>query len=339
MPASNNNIITLAHGGGGVKTGNLIKDIIAPHLKNAILDQMDDAAVLNLPSTRIAFSTDSYVVTPLIFPGGDIGKLAACGTINDLVMQGAKPLYLSLGLILEEGLEIAVLEQIIISLAAVVQSCNVQVVTGDTKVVERGKGNGIFINTTGIGVLMPDVNVHAGNARPGDVVIVSGTIGDHGIAVLSKRAELGFTTELKSDTAALWPMIQPLLAAIPQIRSLRDHTRGGVAAALCDIAAASKTGIRIFEKQLPVKPAVRGACSLMGFDPLNIANEGKAIIICPPECAAQALSIIRNHPLGENGCIIGEVIAEPAGLVLLKTAMGGQRIVEIPSGEDLPRIC
>jgi hydrogenase expression/formation protein HypE len=338
-PQSKMDLILLSHGGGGRRTQQLIRDLILKHLGNPILDRLDDGACLDVPEREIVFTTDSYVVSPIFFPGGDIGKLAVCGTINDLAMQGAVPRYLSLALILEEGLAIADLERVIQSVARMVRETGVMVVTGDTKVVERGRGNGIFINTAGIGVRRPGVDTHVANARSGDVIIITGTLGDHGIAVMSQREGLNLETDVVSDAAPLWGMIEPLLREIPEIHSLRDPTRGGVAAALGDIATAAGVGIRIRERALQIRPGVQGACKLLGLDVLNVANEGKALVICAPAQQECALRILRKHPLGREAAVIGEVTAEPVGMVLLETALGGERIVETPLGEDLPRIC
>lgn len=332
-----NDVILLAHGGGGVRTQALIRGIILRRLGNPILDKLDDSACLTIPESELAFTTDSYVVNPIFFPGGDIGKLAACGTINDLAMQGAEPRYLSLGLILEEGLPLRDLDLVIASLAEVLAQTGVRVVTGDTKVVERGKGNGIFINTSGIGVRLPGTDVHVGNARPGDAVIVTGTLGDHGAAVMSKR--LNLASGLVSDVAPLWDLVAPLLREIPALHCLRDPTRGGVAAAVCDIAAISGVGIRLAESALPVRPEVLGICQLLGLDPLNAANEGKALVVCPQAEADRALRLLRAHPLGREAAMIGAVTAGPVGLAILDTAAGGERIIQMPLGEDLPRIC
>ena len=336
---SANEKILLGHGGGGTLTGDLIKNIIVRHLDNPILAQLDDAACLTIPEENIVFTTDSYVIHPIFFPGGDIGRLAVCGTINDLAMQGARPRYLSLGLILEEGLAVADLERIIESAAAVLAETGVQVVTGDTKVVERGGGWGIFANTSGIGVRREGVDVSAANAQPGDVVILTGTMGDHGTAVMSRREGLEFETEIVSDVAPLCGLTEALLAAVPGTKVLRDPTRGGVAAAVCDIAAKSGVGINLDEKSLPIRAAVRGACDLLGLDILNIANEGKAIVIVSQADKARALEALRAHPLGREACVIGRVVADHPGMVLLRTLIGGERIVEVPAGEDLPRIC
>lgn len=332
-------IITLAHGGGGVRTQSLIKDIILRHLGNPLLDRLDDSACVRMPQNDIAFSTDTYVVNPIFFPGGDIGSLSVCGTINDLAMQGAEPRYLSMGLVLEEGLLLEDFKEIIKSMAAILRETGVLVVTGDTKVVERGRGNGVFINTSGIGMRLPGIDVHVSNARPGDAVIVTGSIGDHGVAVLSRREGLGFDTSLISDMAPLWGMTRSLLLEVPTVCCLRDPTRGGIAAALCDISLASGTGIRIRERDLPVKREVVSACGLLGLDVLNIANEGKAVVICPRNDAEAALRAVRAFTCGKDSRVIGEVTNEHPGTVVVETTVGGERIVDMPSGEDLPRIC
>lgn len=333
-------LITLAHGGGGMRTQALIRDLIVKHLGNPILERLDDGACLEVSEAGLVMTTDSYVVSPPFFPGGDIGKLAICGTINDMVMQGAEPRFLSMALILEEGFAVCDLERIIVSAAEVVRQAGVTVVTGDTKVVERGKGSGVFINTTGLGIRVPGVDAHVENAQIGDHIIVTGTIGDHGMAVMGAREGLDFKSSLQSDVAPLWELMKPVLDGMPAaVRCLRDPTRGGLAAALCDIAESSGKGIRIDEHSIPLKKEVRGACNLLGLDPLNVANEGKAIIVCCSSDVAQIIEILRKHPLGANACKIGSVTAEHSGVVVMNTAIGGERIVERTSGEDLPRIC
>jgi hydrogenase expression/formation protein HypE len=332
-------IITLAHGGGGLKTKQLVDDIIIRHLGNPELNRLDDSACIDVPQTGLAMTTDSYVITPYFFPGGDIGKLAVCGTVNDLCMQGAIPLYLSFGLILEEGFPVPDLERIVHSMALTLKETDTKIVTGDTKVVERRGGGGIFINTAGIGARRPGIDVHVKNARPGDAIMITGTLGDHSIAVMSRREGLGFETELESDVAPLSGMVGVLLDRAAPIHCLRDLTRGGLAAALCDIAGQSGAGITIEENMISIKKAVRSACGLLGLDPLNAANEGKAVVVCPAEAAQEALSALKSHPLGRDAAIIGEIRAGHPGQVVLRTGAGGERIVELPSGEDLPRIC
>lgn len=335
----NNEIITLAHGGGGIRTQQLLEELIFPHLDKAVRARLDDSTCISMAAGTLAMSTDSYVVSPLFFPGGDIGRLAACGTINDIAMQGAQPTHISLALIIEEGTTLADLRRVTASFFAVCKETGVVLATGDTKVVERGKGNGIFINTTGLGRVLPGVDTYVGNARPGDAVLVSGTIGDHGIAVLSCRTELGFSTTLASDVAPLWDMVRQLLTEVPSLRCLRDPTRGGLAAALCDIASASKAGIRLTEQAVPVLPQVAAACDLLGLDVLTVANEGKAVVVCAPEDEQKVLELLRRHPLGKDAALIGRVTAQHPGMVVCETRFGGERIVDLPSGENLPRIC
>jgi hydrogenase expression/formation protein HypE len=322
-----------------LRTRELLRDVILPAIRNPILDRLDDAACLSVPEQDLAVTTDSYVIHPLFFPGGDIGRLAVCGTVNDLAMQGAEPRYLSLGLILEEGLEISALRRVMESVGGTARAVGLRVVTGDTKVVERGRGDGLFINTSGIGARRAGVDTHVSNARPGDAVLLTGTMGDHGVAVMSAREGLRFQTDLRSDVAPLWDLVRVLLDAAPGVRCLRDPTRGGVAAALNDIAEASRVCVRITESSLPVRDEVRGACELLGLDPLNVANEGKAIVVCDPAAADRALAALRAHPLGREAARIGAIAADPPGRVLLATRLGGARLVDVPSGEDLPRIC
>lgn len=334
-----NGVILLAHGGGGLLTRQLIEQVILPPLQNSVLEQLDDAACVTAPGVDLALTTDSYVVTPLFFPGGDIGRLAVCGTVNDLVMQGARPLWLTLGFIIEEGLPIADLCRVLESIRIAAAEASVAIVTGDTKVVERGKGSGLFINTAGVGVREERISVHAGNARAGDVVIVTGSLGDHGVAVMSRREGLEFHTDLRSDVAPLGDLIAPILEFGAEIHCLRDPTRGGLTAALYDIAEASNVGIRIREAEVPVRTAVAGACNLLGLDPLNVANEGKAVIVCDAQRGDAVLSRLRDHSLGRNAACIGIVGADPPGRVLLETRIGGERVLSPPTGEDLPRIC
>jgi len=342
-----NDTILMGHGGGGLLTRTIIDGMILRELGNPILEALDDAACLEMPESEIAMTTDSFVVDPIFFPGGDIGSLAVCGTVNDLAMQGAEPRYLSLGLIIEEGMPVSHLELIIKSVGKTAKESGVLIVTGDTKVVERSRAagdrsaprGGIFINTTGIGVRSSEINVAVSNAQPGDAVIVTGTIGDHGIAIMNVREGLKLESVLISDVAPLWGMIGPLLDAVPTVHCLRDPTRGGLAAALCDIADSSSVGIRLREQLLPVKDEVRGSCDILGLDVLNVPNEGKAVIVCAGGDSARALEHLRADPLGREACVMGRVASEPEGTVLLETALGGERIVSVPAGEDLPRIC
>lgn len=335
----NDGIITMAHGGGGLKTKELISGLILKHLGNPLLDGLDDAASFPSPGPELALTTDSFVIKPCFFPGGDIGRLAICGTLNDLVMQAAEPLYLTLGLILEEGVPIADLDRVLASMADALQSAGARIITGDTKVIERRDGNGILINTAGLGRRWPGMDASVKNARPGDKVIITGTIGDHGVAIMSVREGLKFQTALVSDVAPLSGLMRPLFEAALPIRCLRDPTRGGVAAAVCDIAEKSGVGIRLIERDLPVKKEVLAACSLLGLDPLNVANEGKALIICGPGAEKGILESLARHPLGRESRVIGEVTGTHPGMAVLRTVVGGERIIHVPAGEDLPRIC
>jgi hydrogenase expression/formation protein HypE len=329
--------ILLAHGSGGKMMHDLIQSFM-PRLANPILDRMDDSAVFEL-NGKTAFTTDSYTVQPLFFPGGDIGKLAVCGTVNDLAMSGAKPLYLSLAFIIEEGLPISDFKKIIESIAATAAEAGVKIVTGDTKVVGKGMADKIFINTAGVGSIPEGINISASNARPGDKVIVSGTLGDHGIAVMSQREGIKFATPIPSDCAPLNGLVDAMLKASRDIRALRDPTRGGAAVTLNDFAEKSKVGIVIDEQKIPIAKEVRAACELLGFDPLHIANEGKLIAIVPPDKAEAVLKAMRQHQYGKNAVIIGEVTKERPGRVIMKTLLGSSRIIDMPVGELLPRIC
>jgi hydrogenase expression/formation protein HypE len=334
-------VIRMAHGAGGKMMNDLIREVFATPLDNVYLRQMADSAVVASAdrSPRFAISTDSYTVRPLVFPGGDIGSLAVHGTVNDLAMSGAQPLWLTAGFILEEGLVLATLEHVVRSMADAAREAGVLIVAGDTKVVERGHGDGIYVNTAGVGIVPEGVGIGPDQARPGDVVLLSGTVGDHGIAVLSKREGLAFETELVSDSAALHGLVESLLAAAPHTHCLRDPTRGGLAAALNELATASEVGIEIEEAAVPVRPAVAAACEMLGFDPLTVANEGKLVAFVPPGEGEAALEALRGHPLGENGARIGVVTAAHPGMVLLSTGIGGRRVVDMPLGELLPRIC
>ncbi len=331
--------ILLGHGGGGALTRELIAQCFLPALQNPLLQPLDDSAVLTVAGQRLAFTTDSYVVQPRFFPGGDIGKLAVCGTVNDLAMQGAEPLWLSLSFILEEGLPLADLKRIVDSIRVTAASVGVTVVTGDTKVVERGHCDGLFINTAGIGRIV--ANEPPGSARvpPGDAVILNGFLGEHGVAVLSQREGIGFSTRVTSDCAPLWPLVKLILETGAEVHAMRDPTRGGLAAAVCDIAHAAGVGIRLDERALPINREVQGACDLLGLDPLTIANEGKFLLFCPASQADRVLAAMRQHPLGKDARVIGEVVDKPKGMVLLRTTIGGERIIDLPTGEDLPRIC
>jgi hydrogenase expression/formation protein HypE len=331
----------MAHGAGGRMMADLIEEVFFPPLDNRVLRRMADAAVVRAEERGgwLALSTDSFTVRPLFFPGGDIGSLAVHGTVNDVAMSGARPLWLTAAFILEEGLEMETLERIVRSMAGAAEAAGVQVVAGDTKVVERGHGDGIYINTTGVGWVPDGVEIGPERIEPGDVVLVSGTVGDHGIAVLSQREGLTFETELLSDSAALNGLIDALLAAAPNTHCLRDPTRGGLAAALNELAGAPGVGIEIDETAVPVLPAVSAACEMLGFDPLTVANEGKLVAFVPPEEADAALEAMKEHPLGRSAARIGTVVDEHPGMVLVRTAIGGRRILDMPLGELLPRIC
>lgn len=337
-----NAMVLLGHGSGGVLSRELIRDVFVRHLGNPILNRMEDAALLpfdGLADGALAFSTDSFVVKPLFFPGGDIGKLAVCGTVNDLAMRGAQPLFLSVGLILEEGLPLADLERIARSLAEAARLANVQVVAGDTKVVERGSGDGVFINTAGIGRVDPSAHISAANAEPGDVVLLSGAMGDHGLAIMTLREGLRFDTPLESDCAPLNGLVADMVAVCPELHVLRDLTRGGLATALNEVAEASGVELEVREADIPVHAAVAAASELLGLDPLYVANEGKLLAIAPERCAETLLAAMRAHPYGREAAIIGRVADGSAGRVVLETVLGTRRLLGMLSGEQLPRIC
>ncbi|MGZ5052274.1 MAG: hydrogenase expression/formation protein HypE [Methylobacter sp.] len=332
--------IDLSHGGGGRAMAQLIDELFIKHFDNDLLRQHNDQAQFNLPAGRLAISTDSYVISPLFFPGGDIGSLAVHGTVNDVAMSGAKPLYLSAGFIIEEGLPLADLEKIVASMAAAAKLAGTPIVTGDTKVVERGKGDGVFINTTGVGIVPDGISISGNRAEPGCAILVSGSIGDHGVAIMAGRENLQFETTIVSDSAALNGLVADMVAAAPAaIRCLRDPTRGGLATALNELAQQSGVGMVVDENQIPIKTEVKAACELLGLDPLYVANEGKLVCICDADAAELLLAVMRQHPLGREAAIIGEVIADQHGFVQMTTAFGGRRIVDWPVGEQLPRIC
>jgi hydrogenase expression/formation protein HypE len=330
--------ILLAHGSGSRLSHDLIEKKLLPPLSNPLLAKLDDSAVFDL-SGRLAFTTDSYVVSPIFFPGGDIGKLAVCGTVNDLSMSGAVPLYLSLSFIIEEGLTLGELKKVVASIRAAAEEAGVNIVTGDTKVVNRGSADKLFINTSGIGKIPAGVDISGANARVGDKVILSGNIGDHGIAVMSQREGLKFSVPVKSDCAPLNKMVSEMLQASSLIHCLRDPTRGGLATTLNELASQSGVGITIEEDKIPVRDAVRGACELLGFDPLYVANEGKLVAIVPPEDTAKILAKMKRTKYGTQAAVIGEVTAERKGKVIMKTRLGASRILDMLSGELLPRIC
>lgn len=334
--------ITLSHGSGGKATHNLIEGVFAPAFSNPLLDPMDDAANFGINGTgqRLAFTTDTYVVSPLFFPGGDIGKLAVHGTINDLAMAGAEPLYLSAGFILEEGFPISDLRRIVASMATAATEAGVAIVTGDTKVVQRGKADGLFINTAGVGLIRATWPLGQTQLQPGDRILLSGPVGDHGIAIMLAREALDIETDVQSDTAPLHTLVAALLAAAGEgVHSLKDPTRGGVATALNEMALGSEVSIALDEHAIPVRSGVRGACEILGLDPLTIANEGKLLAIVSPEMTDTALSVMHAHPLGREAAIIGSVQAEPPGLVFLRTDIGGMRVLDMLVGDPLPRIC
>jgi hydrogenase expression/formation protein HypE len=338
-PLAIKDTVLLGHGSGGKLSAELIHDIFLPAFHNPILANLDDQAVVNIGGQRVAISTDSFVVHPRFFPGGDIGSLAVHGTVNDLAMGGATPLFLSAAFIIEEGFAIDELRRIVDSLRKAAADAGVQVITGDTKVVERGKGDGLFINTTGVGLVPEGINLSANRALPGDKVLLSGSIGDHGIAILAQREGLEFESEIQSDSAALHTLVAAMLSASREIRCMRDPTRGGVSSSLNEIAQQSRVGIEIEEALLPVHQEVAGACELLGLDPLYVANEGKLIAIVAPEAADVVLNAMQSHPLGAEARIIGEVVAEHAGMVTMLTPFGTSRIVDMLSGDQLPRIC
>jgi hydrogenase expression/formation protein HypE len=345
LPIFEHKNIVLGHGSGGKLTAELIDKVFLPAFANPILDRLDDQAVLEINGTRLAFTTDSFVVTPIFFPGGDIGQLAVNGTVNDLAMSGARPLYLSAAFILEEGLAAEDLRRVVESMGAAARAAGVQLVTGDTKVVNRGKGDQVFITTTGIGVIDRPVNISASRARPGDRIILSGYIGDHGMAIMSQRENLEFEGAIESDCAPLHQLVAAMLDACGvsegehPVHCLRDPTRGGVATTLNEIASQSRAGMLIREELLPVRESVKGACEILGLDPLYVANEGKLVAVVAPEAADAILAAMREHPLGTHAAIVGEVVSDHPGMVRMETGVGGTRILDVMFGEQLPRIC
>ncbi|MFQ5350845.1 MAG: hydrogenase expression/formation protein HypE [Thermoanaerobaculia bacterium] len=341
LPLSDFPTVQLAHGGGGRLSQILIEKLFLEAFRNPALEGLGDGAVLELAGGgRLAFSTDTFVVRPLFFPGGDIGSLAVHGTVNDIAMCGAQPLALSAGFILEEGFPMEKLWTIVSSMKQAAEEAGVPLVTGDTKVVDRGKGDGVYVNTTGIGLVPDGVDVAPARARPGDRVLISGAIAEHGIAIMSVREGLEFDTELETDSAALHRLTGSLLEHLGKgVHVLRDPTRGGVASALNEIAGSAGVGIRLAEAAIPLAEQVRGACEILGFDPLYVANEGKCLAIVGPEVATRALALMRDDPLGSAAAIIGEVVADDPGRVVLRSRIGGERVVDMLSGEQLPRIC
>jgi hydrogenase expression/formation protein HypE len=342
LPLPAKDQILLGHGSGGKLTADLIRDIFLPAFRNPILARLDDQAVVTVNGLRLAFTTDSFVVKPLVFPGGDIGSLAVHGTVNDLAMGGAQPLFLSAAFIIEEGLPLETLRQVVASLHQAAAAAGVEVVTGDTKVVEKGSGDGLFINTSGVGLVPEGVELSANQARPGDRVLLSGSLGEHGIAILAKREGLEFESPVESDSAPLHTLVASMLAARPDpqaIRCLRDPTRGGLSSALNEIAVQSRVGMEIDERAIPVREEVKGACELLGLDPLYVANEGKLIAIVEPGAAEPILRAMRDHPLARHAQMIGAVNDASPGLVTMRTLFGTTRIVDMLTGDQLPRIC
>lgn len=331
--------IVLGHGSGGKLTQDLVEKLFLPNFRNDYLSQLNDQAVLELNGSRIAFTTDSFVVTPIFFPGGDIGSLAVNGTVNDLAMSGASPRFIAVAFILEEGLAADDLVRVVESMRQAAAEANVLLVTGDTKVVNRGKGDQVFITTTGLGTLERPVIISADQARPGDCILLSGNIGDHGMAIMSQREGLEFEGPIESDTAPLHSLVAAMLEASEQIHCLRDPTRGGVATVLNEIAARSQVGMELDGRSIPVRESVKGACEILGLDPLYVANEGKLVAVVAPKAADAVLHRMRAHPLGHDACCIGKVVAEHPRRVLLKTEIGGSRILDVMMGEPLPRIC
>lgn len=334
-----NGHIDLNHGSGGRSMAQLIDQLFLAAFDNEWLAQKNDQALFSVTEGRMVITTDAHVISPLFFPGGDIGSLSVHGTINDIAMSGAKPLYLTASFILEEGFPLSDLQRIVASMAKAARDANVSIVSGDTKVVERGKGDGVFITTTGIGTVPEGINISGSNAKPGDCIIVSGYLGDHGVAVMSHRNNLTFHTDIQSDTASLNHLVTDMITAVPNIHCLRDPTRGGLATTLNELAVQSKVGCIIDENHIPVRTEVMSACELLGLDPLYVANEGKLVAICESSDADHLLQIMRSHPLGKHSAIIGKVVEDTKNFVQLKTRLGGMRIVDWLSGEQLPRIC
>ncbi|HJZ57012.1 MAG TPA: hydrogenase expression/formation protein HypE [Gemmataceae bacterium] len=340
VPQADPNRVLLGHGSGGRLSAELLRRVFLPAFANESLSALEDQATVHLPGSQVlAFTTDSYVVRPVFFPGGDIGRLAVCGTVNDLAVGGARPMFLSAAFILEEGLPLADLRRVVGSMRAACVEADVTVVTGDTKVVDRGKCDAIFITTAGVGLVPNGVSLSIHNARPGDRILVSGTLGDHGIAVMSAREGLEFETALESDVAPLAGLTRVMLEACPAIRCMRDPTRGGLASVLNELAAASRVGVKLNEAATPLRPEVRAACEMLGFDPLYVASEGRLIAVVPSGDADRLLGVMRKHPLGRGSAVIGDVVADHPGVVTLRTRVGGERVVPLLAGDQLPRIC
>ena len=338
-PLRDQPVVVMGHGGGGALSAELMEQVFAPAYGNPTLAGLADSAVLRLGGARLAFSTDSYVVRPLFFPGGSLGDLAVNGTVNDLAMSGAKPAYLSAAFVLEEGVALTVVERIARAMGTAAEAAGVVVATGDTKVVESGHGDGVYVTTAGVGLVPDGVDIRPQRARPGDAVIVSGPIGLHGVAIMSVREGLEFGVEIASDTAPLADLVATMLAVTPDLHVLRDPTRGGLGAALNEIAVAAGVGVVLQERSIPVPPAVANACALLGLDPMYVANEGRLVAFVPPESAEEVLAAMRAHPQGAGATLIGECVAEHPGMVVVATGLGGTRVVDLPLGEQLPRIC
>lgn len=334
-----NDTILLEHGGGGLLTHELISEVFLPLFKNPYLSRLEDSAVFDLHGQRLCFTTDSYVVSPLFFPGGDIGSLAVHGTVNDLSMSGGAPLFLSCGFILEEGFSMEQLKNICTSLASAAARAGVQIATGDTKVVPKGSGDGIYINTSGIGVITYATSISVSQIQPGDAIIVNGTVGDHGAAILSSREDLGLQSPILSDSAPLNGLVKCILEASPRIHCMRDATRGGLGAILAEIADQRELELAVSEDMIPVKEEVRGVCEILGFDPLFLANEGKMVVFCGPDDADSVLGAMRGHEYGRDAVMIGTVHEKGRGRVVMNTIIGGERIIDLPAGELVPRIC
>jgi hydrogenase expression/formation protein HypE len=335
----NDNKILIDHGSGGLLTGKLIEEKFRPYFDNPLLSQMEDSTAFDINGTRLCFTTDSYVINPIFFPGGDIGSLSVHGTVNDIAMRGGKPLYLSAGFIIQEGFEMSELEQIISSMARAAKNAGVQIITGDTKVVDKNSADKIFINTSALGIIEYKKNISAMEIKPGDAVIINGTIGDHATAILNKRKDLNLSSDIISDSAPLNKLVEKILTECNEIHCMRDATRGGLGGILAEIASQSGHTLNIDEVNIPIDEKVRGACEILGFDPLFFANEGKMVLFCPSNQAQTVLHIMKDNPLGKNAAIIGEVSEEKKGRLILKTVIGGKRQVDLPAGELLPRIC
>ena len=339
MPLLNHDTVQMAHGAGGRLSADLFDKLILPRFTSRELDRLEDQAVLDLPPGRVAFSTDTFVVSPVFFPGGDIGDLAVNGTVNDVAMSGAEPMALSVGFVLEEGLSLVDFHRILCSMEAAAKTAGVRVVTGDTKVVDKGSCDGIFINTSGVGVVPPGLDLGAAHIAPGDAVILSGTLADHGMAVMSVREGLSFQSTIISDTCALNGLVRTIIETCPGVKALRDPTRGGAATTLNEFAKAAGVGIKLDERVLPVRDDVRGACEILGLDPLYVANEGKLVAVVPGEARDEVVAAMREREEGRDTVVIGRVVADHPGLVTLRTGLGAERMVDMPVGEQLPRIC